>query len=66
MKTTSNGRQPQNIRWNISAIAYWTILKFKTYVTKPYFVNPSNEDDFQGKTTSKFKSGISQQPLVGC
>ena len=37
------------LKWNISATAYWIILKFKSsaYMTKPCFVNPSNEDDLK-------------------
>ena len=34
-------------------------------MTKPHFVNPSNEDDLQWKTTSNIKIWISQKLLIG-
>ena len=67
MKTTSNGRRPQNIKsWISQQPLIGSASNFKLKLKGPNKIKNSwIEDDLQWKTTSNIKSWISQQPLIG-
>ena len=68
MKTTSNGRQPQNIKSGISQqplIGVYSNSKIKLRWTNYIIQILKIKMTSNGRLPQNIKSGISQQPLIG-